>query len=56
MDGSLVEIIEVPDHPWFVGCQFHPEFTSTPRYGHALFNGFINAAIINHERNFSRSE
>ena len=56
MDGSLVEIIEVPDHPWFVGCQFHPEFTSTPRYGHALFNGFINAAILNHERNFSRSE
>ena len=56
MDGSLVEIIEVPDHPWFVGCQFHPEFTSTPRYGRALFNGFINAAILNHERNFSRSE
>ena len=56
MDGSLVEIIEVPDHPWFVGCQFHPEFTSTPRYGHALFNGFINAAILSHERNFSRSE
>ena len=56
MDGSLVEIIEVPDHPLFVGCQFHPEFTSTPRYGHALFNGFINAAILNHERNFSRSE
>lgn len=56
MDGSLVEIIEVPDHPWFVGCQFHPEFTSTPRYGHALFNGFINAAILNHEKSFSRSE
>ena len=44
MDGSLVEIIEVPDHPWFVGCQFHPEFTSDPRGGHPLFSGFIKAA------------
>ena len=44
-DGMLVEVIEVPDHPWFVGCQFHPEFTSTPREGHPLFTGFINAAI-----------
>jgi len=43
-DGRLVEVIEVPDHPWFVGCQFHPEFTSTPRSGHPLFTGFINAA------------
>ena len=43
-DGELVEIIELPDHPWFIGCQFHPEFTSTPRDGHALFTGFINAA------------
>ncbi len=42
--GSLVEMIELPDHPWFVGCQFHPEFTSTPRYGHPLFSGFIRAA------------
>jgi len=45
MDDMLVEVIEVPDHPWFVGCQFHPEFTSTPRDGHPLFTGFINAAI-----------
>jgi CTP synthase len=45
MDGMLVEVIEVPDHPWFVGCQFHPEFTSTPRQGHPLFIGFVNAAI-----------
>ena len=45
MDGSLVEVIEVPDHPWFVGCQFHPEFTSSPRRGHPLFTGFINAAL-----------
>lgn len=43
-DGKLVEIIEIPDHPWFIACQFHPEFTSTPRQGHPLFNGFIRAA------------
>ena len=44
MDGSLVEVVEVADHPWFVACQFHPEFTSTPRDGHPLFTGFISAA------------
>lgn len=44
-DGSLVEMIEVPDHPWFVACQFHPEFTSSPRDGHPLFSGYIQAAI-----------
>ena len=44
-DNSLVEIIEIPDHPWFVACQSHPEFTSTPRHGHPLFEGFIKAAI-----------
>ena len=44
-DDMLVEIIELPDHPWFVGCQFHPEFTSTPRDGHPLFTGFIRAAL-----------
>mgnify|MGYP000415355620 CR=1 FL=1 len=43
-DGSLVEMIEISDHPWFVACQFHPEFTSTPRDGHALFESFIDAA------------
>lgn len=48
-DQMLVEVIEVPDHPWFVGCQFHPEFTSTPRSGHPLFTGFIKAAIARHE-------
>jgi CTP synthase len=42
---SLVELIELPDHPWFIGCQFHPEFTSTPRAGHPLFKSFIEAAI-----------
>ncbi|MGY6553458.1 MAG: CTP synthase [Wenzhouxiangella sp.] len=45
-DGALVEIIELPDHPWFLGCQFHPEFTSTPRDGHPLFTGFIRAALV----------
>jgi CTP synthase len=45
LDGQLVEMIELPDHPWFLGCQFHPEFTSTPRAGHPLFQGFIEAAI-----------
>jgi CTP synthase len=44
-DDTLVEVIEIPDHPWFVACQFHPEFTSTPREGHPLFIGFIGAAV-----------
>lgn len=43
-DGNLVEVIENSHHPWFIGCQFHPEFTSTPRDGHPLFSGFIRAA------------
>ena len=43
-DGTLIEIVEVPDHPWFFACQFHPEFTSTPRDGHPVFIGFISAA------------
>ncbi len=44
VDATLVEIIELADHPWFVGVQFHPEFTSTPRDGHPLFTGFVQAA------------
>jgi CTP synthase len=44
-DGSLVEIIELPDHPWFVGVQFHPEFKSGPTRPHPLFAGFIAAAV-----------
>ncbi len=44
-DHSLVEVVEVDDHPWFVGCQFHPEFTSTPRDGHPLFTSFVEAAV-----------
>jgi CTP synthase len=44
VDGQLVEVIELPGHPWFIACQFHPEFTSNPRDGHPLFSGFIAAA------------
>ncbi|AKU62549.1 CTP synthetase [Aggregatibacter aphrophilus] len=49
-DKKLVEIIEVPNHPWFVACQFHPEFTSTPRDGHPLFDGFVKAAKDNQKK------
>jgi len=45
MDGKLMEVIELQDHPWFLACQFHPEFTSSPRDGHPLFTGFIKAAV-----------
>ncbi|SRR5579883_338234 len=50
LPDNLVEMIELPDHPWFIGCQFHPEFTSTPRDGHPLFTGFIKAAITSREK------
>ena len=43
-DGSLVEVVEVPDHPWFVGVQFHPEFKSRPNRAHPLFTAFVRAA------------
>lgn len=46
IDGQLVEMIEIPDHPWFLACQFHPEFTSTPRGGHPVFSGFVAAAAL----------
>ncbi|MCK5813061.1 MAG: CTP synthase [Cocleimonas sp.] len=49
-DGSLVEMIELSDHPWFLACQFHPEFTSRPRDGHPLFTGFVQAALTHHEK------
>jgi CTP synthase len=42
-DDSLVEMIEVKDHPWFVACQFHPEFLSRPYAPHPLFAGFVGA-------------
>ena len=44
-DGELVEMVEIEDHPWFLACQFHPEFTSTPRQGHPLFIGFVEAGL-----------
>jgi len=44
-DKTLVEMIELPDHPWFMACQSHPEFTSHPRTGHPFFTGFIRAAL-----------
>jgi CTP synthase len=47
---DLCEMIELPGHPWFVACQFHPEFTSTPRRGHPLFSAFIRAALSQHEQ------
>ena len=47
-DGNLVEMVELKDHPWFLACQFHPEFTSTPRDGHPLFADYIRAALEHH--------
>jgi len=52
-DGKLAEIIELPDHPWFVAVQFHPEFRSKPNAAHPLFAGFVAAAV---ERHFARGE
>jgi len=54
IDGNLMEMIEIPQHPWFVACQFHPEFTSTPRDGHPLFSSFIQAARM--QQQLSRQE
>ena len=48
-DNGLVEVIELPDHPWFIACQSHPEFTSTPRKGHPLFESFIRACRTRHD-------
>jgi len=44
-DGRLAEIVELADHPWFVACQFHPEFKSKPTFAHPLFRGFVKAAM-----------
>ncbi len=49
VDGNLVEVIEITEHPWFIACQFHPEFTSTPRKGHPLFTDFIKAACTHRD-------
>jgi CTP synthase len=48
-DGNLVEMIELKDHPWFIGCQFHPEFKSRPADCHPLFKGFVRAALQNRQ-------
>ena len=50
-DKRLVEVIEIPEHPWFIAGQFHPEFNSTPRDGHPLFEGFVKAAGEYHKDN-----
>ncbi len=48
-DGGLVEIVEIPDHPWFLAVQYHPEFKSKPNKPHPLFAGFIEAALARHQ-------
>ena len=53
--NGLVEMIELPEHPWFIGCQFHPEYTSDPRDGHPLFTGFITAAL-DYNESWQKSE
>ena len=55
-DNNLVEMIELEGHPWFLACQFHPEFTSTPRDGHPLFSSFIKAALEHHNRHVRSGE
>ena len=53
---DLCEMIELPNHPWFVACQFHPEFTSTPREGHPLFKAFVQAALASRQRRIGPAE
>ena len=48
-NGSLVEIVELANHPWFVAVQYHPEFKSQPHNAHPLFKGFIEAALLRHQ-------
>ena len=48
-DRNLVEIVEIPDHPWYVAVQFHPELKSRPNRPHPLFRGFVEAAVAKHE-------
>ncbi len=55
-DGQLVEIVELPDHPWFIGCQFHPELQSRPTRPHPLFAGFIAAAVVSKHRRDKASQ
>jgi CTP synthase len=53
--GNLVEMIELKQHPWFIGCQFHPEFNSNPRDGHPLFVSFVEAARAQHTQGLSEA-
>ena len=53
-DGKLVEMIELPDHPWFIGCQFHPELKSRATKPHPLFSAFVHAALEHHEHSHKR--
>lgn len=55
-DGNLVEMIELGDHPWFVACQFHPEFTSSPRKGHPLFMDFVKAAVAHNTKSVPQED
>jgi CTP synthase len=48
-DGILVEVVEIPDHPWFVAVQYHPEFRSQPNNPHPLFAGFLSTALKVHQ-------
>ena len=54
-DGIYVEIVEVPDHPWFLGCQFHPEFKSKPLAPHPLFTAFIRASVEHRQKRLSHA-
>jgi CTP synthase len=45
-DGALCEIVEIPDHPWFLACQFHPEFLSRPLAPHPIFREFVRASLL----------
>jgi len=54
-DGKFVEIVEIPNHPWFLGCQFHPEYRSRPTDPHPLFVSYIRAAVEQKERNAAQS-
>ena len=55
-DGKLVEIVELPGHPYFIASQFHPEFKSRPTIPHPLFNGLVKAALRNRERGMENGE
>ncbi len=55
-DGSLVEMVELPEHPWFVGCQFHPELRSRPMHPHPLFASFVKAALAHKKQRTAVSE